>query len=200
MRKLRVGVLVSHHGSNLRALHRAALEPGARFEIAAVISNNSGSAGLAYARENRIPARHLSAKTHPVADELDAAICAVLVECSVDWVVTAGYMKKLGPRTRTEFGPRIINIHPALLPRFGGPGMFGIHVHRAVLASGDEVSGPTVHRVDAEYDTGEILARLEVAVLPDDTPETLAARVLEAEHTLLPQVVQQIAVMRERTA
>ncbi|WP_229739585.1 phosphoribosylglycinamide formyltransferase [Nocardia rhizosphaerihabitans] len=193
MSKLRVGVLVSHNGSNLRALHRAASQPEAPFEVVAVISNNSGSPGLAYARENRIATRHLSGRTHPDPEQLDSAICATFVGHSVELIVTAGYMKKLGPRTREQFAPRILNIHPALLPRFGGPGMHGNHVHQAVLDSGDSVSGPSVHIVEDEYDTGEVIAQLEVPVLADDTVDTLAARVLTAEHTLLPLVVQQIA-------
>ncbi|WP_067665874.1 phosphoribosylglycinamide formyltransferase [Nocardia miyunensis] len=196
MPKLRIGVLVSHNGSNLRALHRASLEPDAEFEIVVVISNNSGSLGLAHARENLIPFQHLSSKTHPDPDQLDDAIRAVLVAHSVDWVVTAGYMKKLGARTLTDFTARILNVHPACLPKFGGAGFFGHHVHRAVLDSGDTISGATVHLVDGDYDTGEILAQLEVPVLPDDTVDTLAARVLEAEHLLLPRVVQQIASTR----
>jgi len=193
MAKVRLGVLVSHGGSNLRALHQASLEPDAQFSIESVISNNSGSLGLAYARENRILTQHLSGTTHPDPDDLDDAIRVMFVEQSVDWIVTAGYMKKLGPRTRKEFAPRIINVHPALLPRFGGVGMFGNHVHQAVLDSGSRVSGPSVHLVDDEYDTGEVIAQLEVPVLDGDTVDTLATRVLAAEHTLLPLVVQQIA-------
>jgi phosphoribosylglycinamide formyltransferase-1 len=196
VRNLRVGVLVSHNGSNLRALHRSSLEPGARFEIAVVIGNNSEAAGLAYARANRIPTRHLSGATHPDPDALDDAIRAALVEHATEWVVTAGYMKKLGPRTRRQFDSRILNIHPAPLPRFGGIGMFGLRVHEAVLASGVGVTGPTVHLVDGDYDTGRVIAQREVPVLADDTAETLAARVLEAEHVVLPLVVRQIAAGR----
>ncbi|MQY22836.1 Phosphoribosylglycinamide formyltransferase [Nocardia sp. RB20] len=150
MPKLRVGVLVSHNGSNLRALHQASLGPDAQYEIVAVISNNSGSPGLAYARENRIPSAHLSGRTHPDPDRLDDAIRALLIEHSVELVVTAGYMKKLGRRTRREYAPRIINVHPALLPLFGGPGMFGTHVHQAVLDAEAAVSGASVHLVDDE--------------------------------------------------
>lgn len=186
-------MLVSHHGSNLRALHRASLEPGARFEIAVVIGNNSDAAGLGYARENRIPARHLSGATHPDTGALDDAIRAVLVDHAAEWVVTAGYMKKLGPRTRGHFDSRIINIHPAPLPRFGGAGMFGLRVHEAVLASGVAVTGPTVHLVDGGYDSGRVIAHHEVPVLAGDTAETLAARVLAAEHVVLPRVVRDIA-------
>ncbi|WP_406279253.1 phosphoribosylglycinamide formyltransferase [Nocardia sp. NBC_00881] len=193
MPKLRVGVLVSHNGSNLRALHRVSLQTDAQFEIVAVISNNSGSLGLAHARENEIPTRHLSGKTHPDPDQLDDAVRAMFVEHSVELVVTAGYMKKLGPRTLKEFAHRIVNVHPALLPLFGGTQMFGDRVHQAVLDAGAKVSGPSVHLVEDEYDTGEVIAQLEVPVLADDTVDTLAARVLAAEHTLLPLVVQQIA-------
>ncbi|WP_406230539.1 phosphoribosylglycinamide formyltransferase [Nocardia sp. NBC_01009] len=190
MPKLRVGVLVSHNGSNLRALHRVPLQTDAQFEIVAVISNNSRSLGLAYARENEIPTRHLSGKTHPDPDQLDDAVRAMFVEHSVELVVTAGYMKKLGPRTLKEFAPRIVNVHPALLPLFGGTQMFGARVHQAVLDAGAKVSGPSVHLVEDEYDTGEVIAQLEVPVLADDTVDTLAARVLAAEHTLLPLLVQ----------
>ncbi|MBB4965679.1 phosphoribosylglycinamide formyltransferase [Saccharothrix violaceirubra] len=193
MARLRVAVLVSHTGSNFRALHEASLRPGAGFEIGLVVSNNSGSQALAYAREQEIPHRHLSSHTHATAEELDAALVEELTARSVDLVVTAGYMKKLGPRTLASHGNRIINIHPALLPRHGGQGMFGSAVHEAVLASGDRVTGPSIHYVTAEYDAGEVIARHEVPVLPDDTAESLAARVLAAEHRLLPEVVARIA-------
>ncbi|WP_331757824.1 phosphoribosylglycinamide formyltransferase (plasmid) [Nocardia sp. NBC_01377] len=192
MSQLRVGVLVSHNGSNLRALHRASAQPGAAFTVAAVISNNSGSGGVSYAREQGIPTAHLSGKTHPDPIDLDEAIRAMLVEHTVDWVVTAGYMKKLGPATLKEFAPRILNIHPALLPKFGGHGMWGANVHRAVLEAGETVSGPSVHLVDEDYDTGEVIAQLEVPVLPEDTIDSLAGRVLAAEHTLLPMVLTQL--------
>ncbi|MGW5379624.1 formyltransferase family protein [Nocardia sp. NPDC003999] len=190
MPELRVAVIASHNGSNLRALHRASLVADARFRIVLVISNNSDSGALRYARDNAIPARHLSGRTH---DDPDEAIRAALVEHSADWVVTAGYLKKIGPRTRAEFSGRIINVHPALLPRHGGPGMYGGHVHQAVLDAGDPVSGVSVHLVSDEYDTGQIIAQVEVPVQPGDTVETLGARVLHAEHTLLPDVVRRIA-------
>ncbi|MFE3105277.1 phosphoribosylglycinamide formyltransferase [Nocardia tengchongensis] len=193
MGKLRVGVLASHAGSNMRALHQASLAADADFVVAVVISNNSGSGALAYAREQDVATRHLSGRTHPDPEALDDAIRATLVQHGVDYVVTAGYMRKLGPLVRKEFSGRILNIHPALLPRHGGHGMYGLAVHEAVLAAGDAVSGPSVHLVDEEYDTGAVLAQREVPVLPGDTVESLAARVLDAEHVLLPQVVAGIA-------
>ncbi|MFE6861008.1 phosphoribosylglycinamide formyltransferase [Nocardia sp. NPDC057668] len=198
MAKLRLGVLASHNGSNMRALHRASLAADGLFEVAIVLSNNSGSGALEYAREHGVSARHMSGRTHPDPVALDDAIRAVLVEHEVGLVVTAGYMRKLGPGVRSEFSGRIINIHPALLPKHGGHGMWGIRVHEAVLAAGDAVSGPSVHLVDEEYDTGAVLAQREVPVLAGDSAESLAARVLAAEHDLLPRVVADIA--REHAA
>ncbi|WP_405135493.1 phosphoribosylglycinamide formyltransferase [Nocardia sp. NBC_01388] len=193
MGTLRLGVLASHNGSNLAALHQASLLPDSDFTISVTISNNSSSGALAYARDHGVPTRHLSGHTHPDTKALDNAMRATLVEHGVDLVVTAGFMRKLGPIVRETFSSRIINIHPALLPAFGGVGFFGNRVHQAVLDSGDKISGPTVHLVDDEYDTGEIIAQSEVPVLPDDTVDTLAARVLAAEHILLPTVVRQLA-------
>jgi folate-dependent phosphoribosylglycinamide formyltransferase PurN len=107
----------------------------------------------------------------------------------VDLVVLAGYLKLVPADAVSAFDGRMINIHPALLPSFGGPGMYGIRVHRAVLASGATISGATVHLVNAEYDRGPIVAQWPVPVQPGDTPEALAARILEVEHLLLPAVV-----------
>lgn len=116
---------------------------------------------------------------------------------AIDLVVTAGYMKKLGPRVRAAYASRIVNIHPALLPRHGGKGMYGKAVHESVLAAGDKVSGATVHILTDDYDTGPIIAQRRVPVLPGDTTDSLAERVLAAEHQLLPAVVQQIAAQRK---
>lgn len=115
-----------------------------------------------------------------------------MLEHAVDIIVLAGYMKKLGPRTLSRFEGRILNIHPALLPKFGGKGMYGMHVHEAVIASGETVSGVSIHVVDAEYDTGPIIAQARVPVEPTDTADTLAARVLQREHKLFPETLQKI--------
>lgn len=193
MAQLNVAVLVSHTGSNFRALHEASLAPAAQFTICLVVSNNSGSQALAYARNRGIPNRHLSSRTHATREKLDAALLDELTARGIGLVVTAGYMKKIGPLTRAAYENRIINIHPALLPHHGGPGMYGLAVHQAALAAGDTVSGPSIHYVTTDYDAGEVIARREVPVLPGDTAETLAARVLMAEHRLLPEVVGRIA-------
>lgn len=125
-----------------------------------------------------------------LADPADAAEWIELLgQHQVELVVLAGYLKLVPAAVVAAYRGRIINIHPALLPDFGGPGMYGERVHRAVLASGARWSGATVHLVDEEFDRGAILAQVQVPVLADDTPATLAARVLDGEHRLLPRVV-----------
>jgi phosphoribosylglycinamide formyltransferase-1 len=158
-----------------------------------VISNNSASGALERAKREGIPGYHLSSKPHPDPAQLDAAILDALLRHEVELVVLAGYMKKLGPRTLAHYGGRILNIHPALLPKFGGQGMYGARVHQAVLAAGERESGVTIHLVDADYDTGPIVAQRRVAVQPGDTVESLASRVLEQEHGLLVETIGKIA-------
>jgi phosphoribosylglycinamide formyltransferase-1 len=185
---VRFGVLASHEGTTLQAILDAF--PGS---VVVVISNNAEAGALARARAAAVPGHHLSTRTHPDPAALDTAIAAALQESAAELVVLAGYMRKLGPRTLSAFRHRIVNTHPALLPKFGGQGLYGLHVHRAVLAAGETVTGASVHWVDAEYDTGPVIARREVAVAPDDTPETLAARVQEQERALLIDVLAGIA-------
>lgn len=190
---LRVAVLASHGGSNMRALDRRARQPGSRFQVVLVVSNNSQSGAANYAREQGIAFHHVSSVTHPDEAERDSALAKALLDCDVDLVVTAGFMKKIGLRTLTAFAGRIVNVHPALLPAFGGQGMWGRHVHEAVLAAGVPTTGATVHHVTDEYDEGPIIDSISVPVEPGDSVETLAARVLEAEHVLLPRVVAHLA-------
>jgi phosphoribosylglycinamide formyltransferase 1 len=190
---MRLGVLASHEGSLLQSILdacRASTIPG---DVAVVISNNSGSGALRRARSAGTAAVHLSARTHPAEDDLDAAITQTLRTHRVDWVVLAGYMKQLGPETLTAFRGRIVNTHPALLPRHGGRGFFGRRVHEAVLAAGDAESGATVHLVDDEYDSGPILAQVRVRVVPGDTAEALETRVKAAERQLLIGVLAALA-------
>ena len=149
---------------------------------------------MARARREGIATHHLSNRTHPDPDALDRTILETLQGCGVEILVLAGYMKKLGSKTLAAYRGRIVNIHPALLPKFGGQGFYGNAVHQAVLAACATESGATVHLVDGEYDQGTILAQRKVAVLPDDTPETLAARVLVQEHVLYTETLQKIAM------
>jgi formyltetrahydrofolate-dependent phosphoribosylglycinamide formyltransferase len=182
---LRVAVLASGGGSNLQALLDAAQDPEAGFSVVLVVSNRADAGALARAaRAGR------SAATIREDGQDPERILALFAESGADLVVLAGYLKLVPAAVVSAFRGRMLNIHPALLPAFGGPGMYGRKVHQAVLAAGARVSGATVHVVDEVYDRGRILAQWPVPVAADDTPETLAARVLEAEHRLLPAVVR----------
>jgi phosphoribosylglycinamide formyltransferase-1 len=187
--RINIVCFASGRGSNVRALIRGIASKNIPADIVLVISNNSSAGVLDIAREAGITAKHISEKQFASYDEFSDAVCRALDEAHAGMIVLAGYMKKLPPAVCKKFPGKILNIHPALLPAFGGKGMFGIHVHEAVLASGASESGATVHLVDEEYDRGKILLQEKVPVLPGDTPETLAARVLELEHKILPEAV-----------
>lgn len=188
---MRIGVLASGGGSNLQSIIDACSDGRLSGEVGLVISNNSGSGALERARGANIPALHLSSKTHPA--DLDAAILDALRSHGIDYIALAGYMKKLQAKTLLAYQNRVFNIHPALLPRFGGEGMYGMEVHRAVIAAGAASSGPTVHLVNAEYDQGSILSQEEVAVLEGDDPESLQKRVLEVEHRIYPATLEAVS-------
>jgi formyltetrahydrofolate-dependent phosphoribosylglycinamide formyltransferase len=179
---MRVAVAVSGRGSNLEALLRA-LGDDAPARVVLVVSNRADAAALARAREHGVPAEVLS-QPADATEWLDR-----LEHYRVDLLVLAGYLKLVPAAVIARYRDRILNVHPALLPAFGGRGMYGHRVHEAVLASGARESGATVHLVDEVYDRGRILAQGRVAVLPGDTAETLAARVLSVEHRLLPAAV-----------
>ncbi|MDD3845504.1 MAG: phosphoribosylglycinamide formyltransferase [Syntrophorhabdaceae bacterium] len=190
---MNIGFLASHGGSNMQAIIDACRAGKLHAAPVVVISNNGDSRALERARAEGIPNYCLSGKTHPDPEGLDRAILDTLILHKVDVVALAGYMKKLGPGTLARFRGRILNIHPALLPKHGGKGMYGIHVHEAVIAAGEKESGVTVHLVNEEYDRGPILAQVRVPVMPDDTPEKLAERVLVQEHILYPATLERIA-------
>lgn len=184
---LRLAVFASGGGSNLQALIDATKSGVIKGRVGAVISNNSGAYALARAANENIPAFHISGKTHPEPENFIGTTLDVLETNGINLIVLAGYMKLLPPEVIRRYRYRIINIHPALLPKYGGKGMFGLIVHKAVLDAGEKISGATVHMVDETYDHGVILIQRTVPVLPGDSPETLAARVLEVEHRILPQ-------------
>jgi formyltetrahydrofolate-dependent phosphoribosylglycinamide formyltransferase len=179
---MRVAVLASGTGSNLQALIEAC-GPDAPARIVLVAGEKPEAGALARARQASI-------NTVVIADPGSAQeILEALTNAGADLVVLAGYLKLVPTEVVRAYVGRIVNIHPALLPAFGGPGMYGLRVHRAVLAAGATVSGATVHHVSDEYDAGPIITQWPVPVRMDDTPETLAARVQEVEHELLPAVV-----------
>lgn len=189
---MNIGFLASHGGSNMQAIIDAARKGTLHARPVVVISNNSGSTALERARNEGIPGFYLSGKTHPDPGMLDQAILDTLIAHDVDIVALAGYMKKLGPKTLARFKGRVLNIHPALLPKHGGKGMYGIHVHESVIAARETESGVTIHLVNDDYDRGPVIAQVRVQVKPDDTPEVLAARVLIEEHKLYPATLERI--------
>lgn len=161
-----------------------------------VISNNRDAMALQRAASAGVPALHLGAGNFPDEQAHDRAVAEALKKHDVDLVILAGYMKRLGPVTLAAFPNRVINIHPGLLPRYGGKGMYGSHVHAAVVAAGEKETGITVHLVDGEYDHGPTLAEQRVAILPGESAEALATRMLPLEHKLYVDTIAAIVTGR----
>lgn len=195
---MNIAVFASGGGSNLRAILNAILQDKLSGRICLVVSNNSRAGALEIARSNRIPAYHRSLLQYPSEDTFAADLLKLLEEHDVELIALAGYMKKIPQVIIKRYHHRILNIHPALLPSFGGTGMYGLNVHKAVIASGSRLSGATVHFVDEEYDHGPIVLQKEVTVAMDDTPESLAAKVLEIEHEIYPQAIKAMVEGRLR--
>jgi phosphoribosylglycinamide formyltransferase-1 len=188
--ELNLGFLCSGNGTNLQSILDAIQDQRLHAKACVVISNNSGSIALERARKFGIPTAHISEKTHP--GRVDETISEKLFEYEVNLVCLCGYLKKLGTPVLESFPDRILNIHPALLPKFGGPGMYGMRVHETVILAKETDSGPTLHIVNGEYDKGKILAQEKVPVHPNDTPEILSKKVLEKEHEIYWQVLEKI--------
>ena len=190
---MNLGVLASHEGTTLQSLLDAFAGGRIPGRVSVVVSNNGDSGALVKARRAGVQAVHLSSSTHPDPATLDAAIRDVLVAAGVDVVFLAGYMKKLGPLVIGTFQRRILNTHPALLPRFGGRGMSGDRVFEAVLEAGEVESGVSIHLVDPEYDTGPIVRQCKVPVLRDDSVDDLKARVRAREKEFVVETLAGIA-------
>jgi formyltetrahydrofolate-dependent phosphoribosylglycinamide formyltransferase len=189
--RTRIGVLASGGGSNLQAIidHLAALGESRQGDVVLVASNRPDAGALARARRAGIAHAVLRSPHAPDGADLASALDAHGVEL----VALAGYMRLVPPDVTAAYRGGMLNVHPALLPEFGGPGMYGERVHRAVVRAGATLSGPTVHFVDEVYDHGAVIAQWPVPVFPDDDDRALAARVLRAEHLLYPRVVNAVA-------
>lgn len=180
----------SGSGTNLQALLDAQAD-GAHYTISLLVTDRPCGAEDRAAAQG-VPVRRIPFRDRP-AEETGVEVLASMADAGVAMAVLAGFLRLVPEAVVQAFPRRILNVHPALLPAFGGQGMYGIRVHQAVLASGASLSGPTVHYVDERYDEGTILAQWPVAVHGDDSPESLAARVLEAEHRLFPASADALA-------
>ncbi len=194
MRRVKIGVLASGGGTNLQAIIDSCehgLLKGIA-EVVAVVSNRADAYALERAKKHGIHSRFIDKKSFKGNDDFCREIGKELKSRGVELICLAGYLRMITPELIREFKGNIINIHPALLPRFGGKGMHGQHVHEAVLEAGEKESGATVHWVTELYDSGEIIVQEKVQVMPNDTPETLAKRVLLVEHELYPRAIKKI--------
>jgi phosphoribosylglycinamide formyltransferase-1 len=191
-----IAVFASGRGSNFEALLYRIEHDSIPATIAALISNNKDAGALKIARENDIPAYHIERGMFETGVEFCQALEKVFEHHNINMIALAGYLRKIPPRIIRKFPNRILNIHPALLPDFGGKGMYGEKVHQAVLESGATVSGATIHIVDEEYDRGPIVLQREVPVRHNDTPQSLAARVLYVEHQIYADAIRLFAENR----
>lgn len=188
---LKLGFLASRNGSSFRAILDAIDAGGLSAQARLIVSNNRKSGALGFAHERGVPSLCIPTERDPVAADL--ALRDALDAAGVDLVVLSGYLRKLGPATLARYHNRVVNIHPGLLPEFGGEGMYGRRVHEAVIAAGARTSGATIHLVDAEYDRGPVLARRELTLAPGETVDSLEARVTALEPLFFVETLQAIA-------
>jgi phosphoribosylglycinamide formyltransferase 1 len=189
---LTLGLLASHRGSNARAVVEACRSQRLQARPGVVISNNAKSEVLEFAKSVGVPALRIGGPAYEDDAVRDQAILAALQSHGVELVLLLGYMKLLGPRTVEAYRGRILNTHPALLPKFGGKGMYGSRVHQAVLDAGEKETGVTVHLVDERYDHGPTVAQTRVPVLSGDSVESLAERVITRERAFVVETLQRI--------
>ncbi|HLA64069.1 MAG TPA: phosphoribosylglycinamide formyltransferase [Rhodothermales bacterium] len=190
---MRLAVFASGGGSNFGAILDAVAAGRLPAEVVVLVADREGIGALARADAAGVSSIVLPPSAYPDATAFGEALLAALDAHGADFIALAGYLKKVPEAVVARFRHRMLNVHPALLPAFGGHGLYGRRVHEAVLAYGAKVSGATVHLVDAEYDTGPVVLQACVPVEDGDTPETLAARVLGQEHTLFPEALSLFA-------
>jgi len=186
----KIAVFVSGGGSNFIAIHRQIIQGNILGKIVMVFSNNPNCGAIKFAEENSIPIFIINAARYPNAHTRDEFLLKTCLKAEIDLICLAGFMKMLPQNIVKHYEYRILNIHPGLLPEFGGKGFYGTRVHEAVINTGKRESGATVHFVDEIYDHGPIILQKKVEVMETDTPESLAARVLKLEHELFPEVVK----------
>lgn len=188
---MKIAVLISSRGSNMQALVKASLAEDFPAEVVTVLSNNPGAAGLEFAKSHNIPTEVINHRDYDNREDFDQAISDYLESKQIDLICLAGFMRLLTPEFVNRWRDRIINIHPSLLPAFKG-----LHVHERAIESGTRFTGCTVHIVRPEMDDGPIIAQAVVPILQDDTPDTLAARILVQEHKIYPAALKLMAERR----
>jgi formyltetrahydrofolate-dependent phosphoribosylglycinamide formyltransferase len=190
MSKKRLAVLASGRGSNFERILERVKDGFIPAEIVLLITNNPKAGALAIAAQNKVEAKVIIPGEFTDSNTFNNAILKALVSAKVDYIILAGYLKLIGSVVVDRYENKILNIHPALLPSFGGKGMYGHHVHQAVFDSGVKVSGATVHLVNNEYDLGPIVLQRSVSIEDLNKPEDIAARVLKIEHQIYPEAVK----------
>lgn len=195
---MNLAVFASGKGSNCRVIQEHIKAGTLSARIAIIVCNVADAAVLDFARHNAIPHRHLAREQFPTPEEFHDAILYELSHAKVDMIVLAGYMKKVGKPILQRFPNRVLNIHPALLPSFGGKGMYGHHVHRAVLDYGAKISGITIHLVDEAYDHGPVVMQKTVEISEGETEESLADKIQALEHRYYVEAIRWFADDRVR--
>jgi len=190
--KAKIAVFISGSGTNLQALIDATKSGHLDAEIVLVVSNTKKAFGLKRAEKEGIETFVFQPKEYSSREIANEKLLALLKERKIDYIALAGYLKLIPTSLIKAYRNRIVNIHPALLPKYGGKGMYGHFVHETVIANQEKESGVTIHLVDEQYDRGNILEQVKVPVLPDDTPEKLAAKILVQEHKLYPKVLDNL--------
>ncbi len=189
---MNLGFFASHNGSNMQAVIDACKDGILNANPVIVISNNGDAGAVERAKKEEIPYYVLNTKTHPSSDDLDNAMLDALLHHETELIILAGYMKKIGENILNTFRGKIINIHPALLPKYGGKGMYGLNVHEAVLKAEEKETGVSIHIIDEDYDTGPIVAQTSLSIMESDNVESLSKRVLDREHSFLVETIGKI--------
>lgn len=190
---MNIAVFASGNGTDMQAIIDGCKKGLIDGKVVVVISNRKDANCLNRANKEEIPNYYLDENNYESEKEFSKEVIKVLKKHNTDIVFLAGYLKKIPTEIINAYDYNIYNIHPALLPKFGGKGMYGINVHKAVLEAGEKETGVTIHKVNKEYDKGEIIGQTKVPVLENDTPEVLAKRVLEKEHEFLVEILSKVA-------
>ena len=187
-----IAVFASGRGSNFRKIYQNINKGEVPAQISCLITDNSSAGAISFAEQKLIPVYTISPKDFSSSEKFGEAVLQILKKYLIAWIILAGYLKKIPDNVFSNYSNRVLNIHPALLPSFGGRGMYGMHVHQAVFNSGAKISGVTVHLINNEYDAGPIVMQQAVDIQNCKSPDEIAKKVLKIEHKLYSKAVQKI--------